>query len=219
MRTIILIMFLSLLQGLSSQTIISDKAVWSFKWYNFAGDLDDEEVPIDTLYTIQKFPKKNDWKIFFDISKTVVATEIHYDSIKKIITTKNYKRNGELIQEFYASYKDKKSCNPASARLKCFKYLKIYNGDGLICEMKGQVQVITVRYRNYINNKYFDQTMYFSEVDSWRDDYLGPDVWKYYQNGNIKSMCKTIREDHETETLLFLKCKNFDTNGCIILDK
>lgn len=219
MRTILLILSFAFGQTLIGQNTVSDsKTVWCFQWYDFAGNLNEEGVPTDTLYTIQKFPQKNDWKIFYDNKKTTVATVIHYDSVKKIITTRHFQRNGKLLQEYCAKYKSKKWCNPATARLIDFQYLKIFRNDSLICEMTGQKQLITVKYRNHYTKEFFDQTMFFS-TGSWPDDYIGSNVWKYYENGTIKSICRTIRQDDETGTMLFLECKNFDSNGCIIKGK
>jgi hypothetical protein len=220
MRPIFLILCFLFIKTLQSQTTISDtKRVWRFTYYDFAGNLSKEGFFTDTLYTIQKFPVTNDWKIYFDTKRTIVATLIHYDSTNKILTSRHYKRDGKLIWEFCTRYKNKKNCNPLLPRLKEFKYLKIFQADSLICEMTGQEQLIAVKYRNHFTNDFSDQTMYFSSVDSWRDEFIGSDVWKYYENGNLKSICKTLREDDETGTILFLKCKSFDQNGCIIPDK
>lgn len=219
MRTVHLVILVLLCKTLVSQTFVSDKKnVWSFTFYEFAGNVDKEGIYTDTLYTIQKFPVKNDWKIYYDDKKNLVATVIHYDTIKKTVTTRHYQRTGKLLQEYCAKYKSKKKCNPANARLEDFQYLKMYRGDSLICEMIGQKQMITVKYRNSFTNEFFDQTMFFS-TGSWPDDYIGSSIWRYYENGTIKSICRTTREDDEMGTTLFLECKNFDANGCIIADK
>ncbi len=218
-RSLLITIFFFCSGILASQSKSRAPKVWSFSYYEFAGNLNHDDVFKDTLYTIQKFPPANDWKIYFDSLKGTVATIIHFDSINRTLTTKHYQRNGKLIWEYCTGYKNKKSCNPASSRLNQLKYIKIFRADSLICEMTGQEQLISVRYRNYFSEVFFDQTMYFSTVDSWRDDFIGSDVWKYYKNGNLKSVCKTVREDDTEATILFLTCKDFDMNGCLIKDK
>lgn len=218
MKVIHLIFLILAVKGLTSQTVVSDKKnVWRFTFYEFAGNLDKEGVYNDTLYTIQKFPIKNDWKIYFDDKKTLIATSLHYDTLTKTIITRHYSRTGKLLQEHCAKYKSKKSCNPASPRLADFQFLKMFNSDSLTCEMIGQVQMITVKYRNSFTKDFFDQTMFFSN-ESYRDDFIGSSVWKYYENGKIKSVCRTTRKDEEMGTMLFLECKDFDINGCLIKD-
>ena len=123
-----------------------------------------------------------------------------------------------MLQEFFAKYKSKKGYNPAYPRLVDFQYLKMFHGDSLICEMTGQIQMITVKYRDSFTKEFFDQTMFFSD-ESYRDDYIGCSVWKYYENGVIKSVCRTTRKDDEVGTMLFLECQSFDKNGCLIKDK
>lgn len=213
-RIALLILLLFFGQRWFSQDIVTDsKVVWRFTGYKFTQNMD-EGRSTDTLYTIQKFPPKNDWKIYYDSKKTRIATLIHYDSTKKTITSQHFQRDGKLLQEFCASYKDKKGTNPAYARVADFHHLKMFADDSLICHMTGQKEIITVKYRNYITKVFFDQTMFFS-TSSWLDDLIGSTLWRYYENGNIKAVCTSRREYTETVSLLILECRNFDENGCL----
>lgn len=231
MRTTIhLIIFCFVLTSVSSQTLITDKdkTVWTFKngyTYDFewTNEASDDKFFTDTIYAIQFFPKRNDWKVYFDATKTKIATLIHYDTINKTINTKHFNRQGKLIKELEARYFSRKSYNPAFINVKNVIYLKAYHNDSLIYEIRGFNTSLLFKYKNYLTKRHFEKRIYYREGE-YNDEEIGDNTWDYYENGAIKSICNSYIEDEmskdgvNTRTRIF-KCEHFDKNGCIIMRK
>jgi hypothetical protein len=215
-----------------SQNLITDKdrAVWTFKngyTYDFewTTEADDDKCFKDTIYAIQFFPKKNDWKVYFDLNKTKIATLLHFDTINKTINTKHFNRQGKLIKELEANYTNRKNYNPAFIKVENVIYLKAYLNDTLIYEIKGHKTSLYIKYQNFKTKRHFEKTTYYAEdKDFHRDEEIGGTFIDYYENGKIKSYCSrhTVKETNKDGVTICVSvsdCKEFDNNGCMIQEK
>jgi hypothetical protein len=230
MRTLIYIILFLIICGSSgqAQSIITDKHLWTFSGgYTYDFEWTEEQSAdkffTDTLYAVQFFPTKNDWKIYFDASRSKIATLVHYDSIRKIINTKHFSRQGKLLKELELVYINKKAFNPAFPKVKSINYVKSYINDSLVCEITGMRTSILIKYNNHRTQRHFEKRIFYKE-DKLRDEEIGETLTAYYENGNLKSIC-TAYSLNETDdqgnqySVLIPTCTSFDVNGCIIKDK
>jgi hypothetical protein len=230
MRTSLFILFFLIINVSlgQAQSITTDKQLWTFSaghTYDFEWTKEQSDYKFfnDTLYAVQFFPTKNDWKIYFDASKTKIATLVHYDSIKKTINTKHFSRQGKLIKELEANYINKKTYNPAFFKIKNIIYMKSYVNDSLICEIKGMQTSIVIKYNNQKTKKRFEKKVFYKE-DKFRDEEIGEITTEYFESGNKKSICDSyslteMDEQGNQYSVLIPTCTYFDINGCILKDK
>jgi len=228
MRTITLIIFCLTLGSATSQSLITDydTIVWKYRnsgtydHIEWATEADEDKFYKDTIYAIQFFPKKNDWKVYFDASKTKVATLVHFDAAKKTINTKHFNRQGKLIKELEAKYFNSKKYNPAFIDVKNVVYLKAYQSDSLVCEIQGFNTSLLHKYKNPFTKRHFEKRVYYKD-GQYHADEIGETIWEYHENGIIKSICSTYinvendKEGNQISTEVF-NCNQFDKSGCLI---
>jgi hypothetical protein len=228
MRTLIYIITFCLTSTLiSSQTFKNPdtKNVWTFHNYEleWTNEVVDENCFIDTIYSIQFFPQKNDWKIYFDEHKIKVATLLHFDTLQKTINTKHFNRQGKLIKELQAYYFDKKNYNPTFIKLKNIIYLKTFLHDSLIYELQGANTSLFIKYKNFITKRHFESRTYYADSERMNEE-IGKAFIDYYENNKIKTYCTSYiknenLEDGSVISYRISDCKEFDRNGCIIQEK
>jgi hypothetical protein len=199
---------------------INGGAYYYFEWDN---EVDDDKYYIDTIYALQSFPKQNDWKIYFDANKSKVATLVHFDKAKNIINTKHFNLKGKLIKELEAKYNDPLNYNPAFVDAKNVIFLKAYRNDSLIYEIQGSNTSILLKYRNPFTKKHFEKRVYYTDGQYYSEE-IGQTIWKYYENGVIKSICNShveVKDDEQGNqySVRISNCNHFDENGCLIKDQ
>lgn len=214
-----ILLFLISFVGVQAQSIPSDKLMWNFSHYNFEYSTDKLD---DTLYVIQFFPKKNNWKVYFDKQKIDVATLYNYDTVKNTINIKHFNRQGKLIKELQLSYFNSEKLNPGFPKIENLISLKSYIDDSLICEIKGFKSSIQIDYKNHRTNEYFFQNVYYQQGEH-TDEEIGKTKYVYYQNGHLKQICSSIVYEYIDDEVTYAKlcpnCINFDINGCVINQK
>ena len=214
-----------------SQTLVTEKtnAIWkytdggTYHYFEWTKEASDDKYYTDTIYAIQDFPKKNDWKIYFDAGKSKVATLTHYDTTKRTINTKHFNKQGKLIKELEFKYSSRKKCNPAFIDAKDVIFLKAYRNDSLVYEIQGLGTSLFHKYKNPFTKVHYEKRVYYKDGEHHSDE-TGESIRTYYENGAIKSICSTymtVEIDKEGNQMTFenFDCNEFDKNGCIIKDQ